>query len=77
MMNNSIISDLSCGDQCDLSPDLSIYSSLNSPNSDYDSDDNSDSESSNFDFQSLKVFYTNADTSMMNYKCSLLAMNLT
>jgi len=75
-MNNSIISDLSYGDQCDLPSDLS---SPNSPDSDYDSDDNSDSESSNFDFQSLKVFYTNADQflNMMNYKCSLLAMNLT
>jgi len=55
MMNHSIKSDLSDGDQCDLSPDLSIYSSPNSLDSDYDSDDNSNSESSNFDFQSSTV----------------------
>jgi len=61
MMNHSITSDLSYGDQYDLSPDLSIYSPSNSPDSDSDNDDNSDSESSDFDFQSLTVFYTNAD----------------
>ena len=54
-------SNLSYGDQYDLSPDPSIYSPSNSPDSDSDNDDNSDSELSDFDFQSLTVFYTNAD----------------
>ena len=57
----SISSDLSYSDQCDFSPDLSIYTTSNTPDSDYDSDDNSDSKSPDFDFQSFKVFYTNAD----------------
>ena len=39
----------------------SLFTVLPTALTDYDSDDNSDSDSSNFDFQSLTVFYTNAD----------------